>query len=226
MRFDRLLVLPGRMARTILTGVIAPIATPGACSTVSRFTRRLPMTRSWFTLALAAMLAAVAVPARAEEPAIAAHRIALGAGGGVCGTVPDVGVIVAVPLAGRLAVDLTLAWQPRVALTPESLLVMAAARVPFRAGSRYALIAGAGRLQPRHVRSGDSGLFPTRGRLVHPVVGASLQWPRGRVVDLRIDAEAFFVTNSEIPVIPRAVALLVWHSPSARPIAPAGGRRP
>jgi hypothetical protein len=222
-RFDRLLVLPDRMARTILTGVHRGPRHARRMLDRVPFARRLPMTRSRFTLAVAAMLAAVAIPARAEEPAIAAPRIALGAGVGVCGTVPDVGFVVAVPLAGRLAVDVTLAWQPRVALTPESLLVMAAARIPFRSGSRYALVAGAGRLEPRHVRSGDSGLFPTKGRLVHPVVGASLQWPRGRFVDLRIDAEAFLVTNSEIPVIPRAVALLVWH-PAAAPVARDGGR--
>jgi hypothetical protein len=50
-----------------------------------------------------------------------------------------------------------------------------------------------------------------------------MQWPMGRGIDLRVDAQLVVQFDELIPVAPRAVAAFVWHAEPPRSLRATGG---
>ena len=151
-------------------------------------------------------------------------RIELGAGLGVSGTSPDVGALVSLPLGSRLSFDAGASYLARVWRSPAFALAQAQLRIPFRARlrSRYSLVAGVIYLEAIDRRAGDSPLW-LEG--LHPDVGASMQWPLGNGIDLRVDTQLVVQFDELIPIAPRAVAVFVWHAEAPRSAQATGGSR-
>ncbi len=149
-------------------------------------------------------------------------RIELGGGGGASGTSPDVGMLASLPLGDRLSFDIGASYLARVWYSPAFGLGQAQLRIPFRARlrSRYSLLVGATYLEAIDPRQGDSPLWQEG---LHPHAGASMQWPIGRGIDLRVDAQLVVQFDELIPVAPRAVAALVWHAEPPRSARATGG---
>ena len=149
-------------------------------------------------------------------------RFEIGGGGGASGTSPDVGMLASVPLGDRLSFDIGASYLARVWYSPAFGLGQAQLRIPFRARlrSRYSLLVGATYLEAIDPRQGDSPLWQEG---LHPHAGASMQWPIGRGIDLRVDAQLVVQFDVVIPVAPRAVAALVWHAEPPRSLRATGG---
>ena len=140
-------------------------------------------------------------------------RIELGAGGGASATSPEIGALLSLPIGDRLSFDVGASYLGRLSFSPAFALGQAQLRMPFRAWlrSRYSLVAGVIYLEAIDRRSGDSPLW-LEG--LHPDVGASLQWPLGGGIDLRVDTQVVVQFDELIPIAPRVVAVFVW-SPEA-----------
>ena len=149
-------------------------------------------------------------------------RIELGGGGGVSGTSPDVGMLASLPLGDRLSFDIGASYLARVWYSQAFGLGQAQLRIPFRARlrSRYSLLVGATYLEAIDPRQGDSPLWQEG---LHPHAGASMQWPIGRGIDLRVDAQLVVQFDELIPLAPRAVAAFVWHAEPPRSLRATGG---
>ena len=132
-------------------------------------------------------------------------RIELGGGGGVSGTSPDVGMLASLPLGDSLSFDVGASYLARVWRSPAFGLGQAQLRIPFRRRlrSRYSLLVGATYLEAIDSRQGDSPLWREG---LHPHAGASMQWPIGHGIDLRVDAQLVVQFDEVIPVALRAVA--------------------
>ena len=175
-----------------------------------------------FLLACAAQAHGQPAPDTSVPGPIVPPRIEVGGGGGMSGTSPDVGAQVSLPLGDRLSFDLGASYLARVWRSPAYGLAQAQLRIPFRARlrSRYSLVAGVIYLEAIDRRAGDSPLW-VEG--LHPDVGASMQWPLGNGVDLRLDAQMVVQFDELIPVAPRAVAAFVWHAEPPRSARRTGG---
>jgi hypothetical protein len=176
------------------------------------------------TLATAAVLAAMlaAAPAALAQPASdlpptgVGPRLEAAALGGAAGTSPEFGGLVSFPLGDRLAVDVGASCLTRIWRAPSYLLTQAQVRIPFKRHlrSRYSLGIGVTHLAALDERPGDSGLWVTDQ--IHPHVGASMEWPLGGKVDLRLDTQLVVQFDELMPVAPRIVAAFVWHPGRAR----------
>jgi hypothetical protein len=162
------------------------------------------------------------VPRTGVPGPIVPPRIELGGGGGVSGTSPDVGMLASLPLGGRLSFDVGASYLARVWRSPAFGLGQAQLRIPFRRRlrSRYSLLVGATYLEAIDPRQGDSPLWREG---LHPHAGASMQWPIGHGIDLRVDAQLVVQFDEVIPAAPRAVAAFVWHAEPPRSVRATGG---
>jgi hypothetical protein len=177
-----------------------------------------------FVLACAAQTHGQPAPDTSFPGAIVPPRVEVGGGGGVSGTSPEVGALVSLPLGDRLSFDVGASYLARVWRSPAFALGQAQLRIPFRGRlrSRYSLLAGVTWLDALDRRAGDSPLW-LEG--LHPHAGASMQWPLGRGIDLRVDAQMVVQFDELIPVAPRAVAAFVWHAGATRSTRFTGGTR-
>jgi hypothetical protein len=141
--------------------------------------------------------------------------------GGVAGLTvayPEVGALASVPTGPGTAIEVGIGWLPRIVYDVEHVVAVAQFRMPFRSHlrSRRSLLVGVTRLTTRTRNRFDSGFWGDDTKVVFPHAGVSLQWPIGRHTDLRFDGVGLFTLDSELPLVPRAVTMIVWH--------PGGGR--
>jgi hypothetical protein len=165
------------------------------------------------------------LPVAAQTAPIVPPRLEIALMGGVAGTSPDVGALASLPLGERLSFDVGASYLARVWRSPAIGLTQAQLRIPFRRHlrSRYSLLLGATHLEQLDPREGDSPLWRGDGPDTYPHVGASLQWPVfGRRADLRVDAQLVVQGGELIPIVPRIVGGIAWHTGAQRPT---GGRR-
>jgi hypothetical protein len=169
-------------------------------------------------LACAAQAHGQPVPHTNVPGPIVPPRIEISGGGGVSGTSPAVGMVASFPLRDRLSLDLGADYLFRVWRSPAYVLAQGQLRIPLRARlrSRYSLLVGVTHLEPIDPRVSDSPIWREDGVNIYPHAGASMQWPLGRGLDLRVDAQLIVQGGELIPVVPRAVGSFVWHSGSAR----------
>jgi hypothetical protein len=152
-----------------------------------------------------------------DTPTPIAPRFEIGVLGGVSATSPEIGVLVSLPIEDRLSLDVGLGNLTRVWRAGPYVLSQAQLRIPFRRHlrSRRSLLVGVTHVRPYRERDGDSGIWGTEPPLVYPHVGTSLQWGLGAHVDFRFDTQIVIQFNDVvIPVVPRAVAGVVWHAPT------------
>lgn len=144
-------------------------------------------------------------------------RVELGGGAGLAVVWPEVSALVSVPIGPRTSFEVAVGWLPRI-YAVEHTLAQAQFRLPFRANlrSRRSLLVGVTRIGTRKRHRDDSGFWGDDHRVVLPHAGASLQWPLGRHVDFRFDAQGLLTLDAELPMVPRAVATFVWHPGGAR----------
>lgn len=168
--------------------------------------------------ALAAWLLPLPLGAQTATPV--PPRIEIGLMGGVAGTSPEVGALASFPIGERLSFDVGASYLARVWRSPAIGFTQAQLRLPFRRHlrSRYSLLLGVTHLERLDPREGDSPMWRGDGPDTYPHVGASLQWPVfGRRADLRVDAQMVVQGSELIPIVPRFVAGIAWHTGPARP---------
>jgi hypothetical protein len=146
-------------------------------------------------------------------PAPIGPRIEIGGGAGLAVAFPEVNALASLPIGGLASFELAVAWMPRIVYDVEHSLAQAQFRLPFggHRRSRRSLLLGVTRVGTRKRHRDDSGFWGDDHRVVLPHAGASLQWPLGRQVDFRFDAQGLFTLDAEFPLVPRAVATFVWH---------------
>ena len=160
----------------------------------------------------------VASAQEADNPPPVAPRFEGGAMTGLTGPLAEFGVFASVPTGQGPALELVVSWMPGYVYDDsgdESYMVtQAQIRVPFRERmrSRRSLVIGVSSIRtlsrnPWH----DSFLGGNDDHDVRPHAGASLQWPMGQHADFRFDAQGIFTFSGEIPLLPRALCLFVWH---------------
>jgi hypothetical protein len=149
----------------------------------------------------------------APPPAPIGPRIEIGGGAGLALAFPEVNALVSLPIGPQTSFELAVAWMPPIGYDVEHNLAQAQFRLPFGAHrrSRRSLLLGVTRIGTRKRHRDDSGFWGDDHRVVLPHAGASLQWPIGRQVDFRFDAQGLFTLDAEFPLVPRAVATFVWH---------------
>lgn len=145
-------------------------------------------------------------------------RFEIGGVAGLTVAYPEIGVLASVPTGAGSALEVSLGWLPRIIYEVEHVVAQAQFRMPFRAHlqSRRSLLVGVTRLTTRKRNRFDSGFWGDDVKVVFPHAGVSLQWPMGRHADLRFDAQGLFTLDSELPMVPRAVSMVVWHPGGAR----------
>jgi hypothetical protein len=148
------------------------------------------------------------VPARFEVSAATGLAVAF----------PEVGLLASIPVGPQTSFEVSIGWMPRVVYDVEHVLTQAQFRLPFGAArrSRRSLLLGVTRIGTRQRDRDDSGFWGDDLRVVFPHAGASLQWPVGPHVDFRFDAQGLFTLDSELPLVPRAAAMFVWHPGGTR----------
>ena len=168
-------------------------------------------------LSMAVAQASAAQPAP-DVPAAVPARVEISGGAGVAGTSPAVNMLASFPVGDRLSLDVGADYLFRVFRSPAYVLSQAQVRIPFRAHlrSRYSLLVGVTHLEALDPREGDSPIWRVDGWDTYPHAGASMQWPLGQGVDLRVDAQLIVQGGELIPVVPRAVGTFVWSPGSAR----------
>jgi hypothetical protein len=174
-------------------------------------------------MVLAARLAA-AMPAGAQSaddellPAPVAPRFEVGGVAGLMVAFPEIGVLASVPTGPGAAIEVGIGWLPRVIYDVEHVVAQAQFRMPFRAHlrSRRSLVIGATRISARRRNRFDNGFWGDEATVTFPHAGVSLQWPIGRHADLRFDGVGLFTLDSELPLVPRAVTMIVWHPRGTR----------
>jgi hypothetical protein len=181
---------------------------------------------SWRVAASVVLTAGLLVPAmtaaqdRGGEP-VSHHvppRIELGAGGGLMVVYPEVSALLSVPAGQQMSLELVVGWLPRVLFDVEHAVVQAQVRLPFRSRlrSRRSLLIGVTRIATRTRGRYDGGFWGDDDTAVFPHAGVSLQWPIARHADFRFDAQGLFTRERELPMVPRAMATVVWHPGSTR----------
>jgi hypothetical protein len=176
-------------------------------------------------LFVARVVAGVAAPSAAaaqatDEPPL--DRIPpwleIGGGGGLMVAYPEVSALISVPTGPLASIDLAVGWLPRVIYDVEHAVVQAQVRLPFRSHlrSRRSLLLGVTRVSTRQRGRYDSGFWGDDPTVVFPHAGVSLQWPIGRRAAFRFDAQGLFTLDGELPLVPRAMSMVVWRPGSAR----------
>jgi hypothetical protein len=152
-------------------------------------------------------------------------RVEIGAVVGFVSAYTEIGALASVPIGPRTAFEVGVGWLPRVRRPDSSsdtahddLLVQAQFRMPFRAHlrSRKSFLIGVTRVFSRERNPYASGFWGDDDLVVFPYGGVSLQWPIGRNADIRFDAQGWFTFSNELPLVPRAVGVLVWHPGDGR----------
>ena len=168
------------------------------------------------TAAVVVTRLAVATLALAQTPIDAAAapipmRIEAGPIGGVTLAFPEVGVLASVPVDRRLAIEVAVSHMPSFAYEPAHSLAQVQGRIPFREDlrSRKSLLVGVTRISAKAEEDGFLGTDDTVQ--IFPHAGVSLQWPIGRFADVRFDAQGMLTFDGELPLVPRAMAAIVWH---------------
>ena len=175
-------------------------------------------------LAIASAVAAQVTEApdagAAPAPAPVPPRLEAGVTAGALIGLPELGVTASVPLDRGASVDVVVAHLWSVWADSSHVLAQAQVRLPFRAElrSRRSVLFGVTRIGPGGGREflGDFATF------TRPHAGASFQWPISRGADLRLDVQGILTFAGEVPMLPRAMTAIVWHSKPA----PRAARRP
>jgi hypothetical protein len=151
-------------------------------------------------------------------PAPIPPRVEIGGVAGLTVAFPEVGVLASVPTGPGAAFDVSVGWLPRVIYDVEHVVAQAQFRMPFRAHlrSRRSLLIGVTRITTRKRTRYDNGFWGEDATVILPHAGVSLQWPLGPHADLRFDAQGLFTLDNELPMVPRAVSMVVWHPGSTR----------
>ncbi len=162
----------------------------------------------------------VAGQTAADEPPPARirPRNEFGGGAGVAVAFPEVNALASLPIGSLASFEVAVGWMPRILYDVEHNLAQAQVRLPFGAHrrSRRSLLVGVTRIGTRKRHRYDGGFWGDDHRVALPHAGASLQWPIGRHVDFRFDAQGLFTLDAELPMLPRGVATFVWHPGGAR----------
>jgi hypothetical protein len=166
-----------------------------------------------FVVAAAAFAAAQPVPDAGAGP-----RLELGGGGGLTVAYPEVHALASIPLGPLASFEVVVGLMPRIIYEVEHDIAQAQVRLPFGAHrrSRKSLLLGVTRIGTHRRDRHDSGFWGDDLRVVFPHAGVSLQWPVGRHVDFRLDAQGLLTLDGELPLVPRTAATFVWHPGGAR----------
>jgi hypothetical protein len=166
-------------------------------------------------LALAMTAAAQEV---GDEPPPVPPRVEIAGVAGLTVAYPELGILASVPSGAGPAFEVAVGWLPRIVYDVEHVVTQAQFRIPFRQRlrSRRSLLAGVTRLTTRQRNRFDGGFWGDDTTVIFPHAGVSLQWPIGRHADFRFDAQGLFTLDRELPMVPRAMSMIVWHP---------GGRR-
>jgi hypothetical protein len=168
------------------------------------------------TVAIAQVVDEESEPPRPPVPA----RVEIGVTAGATIGLPELGLIGSVPLDGGASLDVLVAHMPRVWDGTSHVLGQAQFRLPFRAElrSRRSVVFGVTRIGAGGGRRflGDFATF------TRPHAGVSLQWPISRGADVRVDAQGILTFAGDLPMLPRAMVAIVWHSKPG----PRAARRP
>jgi hypothetical protein len=173
------------------------------------------------TLAVALTRLALATLAIAQTPidAVATpvpKRLELGGTAGLAASFPELGLLASVPAGRRASVEVAASYMPEHWDAPEHRLAQIQLRIPFREDlrSRRSLTVGATRIAA--IDDGDRGFLGSDASEIFPHAGVSLQWPLSSHTDFRFDGQGLLTFSSELPLVPRATAVLVWHPGSSR----------
>ena len=171
------------------------------------------------TLAVALTRLAIATAAVAQAPndVVAAPvpaRLEVGGTAGLSAGFPELGLLASVPAGARASVELGVSYMPEHWEAPVHHLAQVQVRIPFREHlrSRRSLTVGATRIA---ALTGDSGFLGSDTHEIFPHAGVSLQWALSDRADFRFDGQGLLTFSGELPLVPRASAVLVWH-PKAR----------
>jgi hypothetical protein len=147
-----------------------------------------------------------------------APRLELGATSGFTGAVAEFGVFASVPTGQGPALELVVGWMPGLEYDDSYMVAQAQLRVPFGQArrSRRSLVVGVTSIRTLERDSWGSSFLGGDDPEVRPHAGASLQWPIGRHADFRFDAHGMFTFSNELPLLPRALAMFVWHPGGSR----------
>jgi hypothetical protein len=173
------------------------------------------------TVAVALTRLAIATLAVAQTPEEAAaapipKRVEIGGTAGLSATFPELGLLASVPAGPRASVEFAASYMPEHWEVPEHRLAQIQVRVPFREHlrSRRSWTVGATRIAS--VVDGDRGFLGSDTHEVFPHAGVSLQWPLSSHADFRFDGQGLLTFSSELPLVPRASVVLVWHPGASR----------
>jgi hypothetical protein len=171
-------------------------------------------------VAVALARLAVATLAVAQSPVDVAaapipKRVELGGTAGLSAGFPELGVLASVPAGARASVEFAASYMPEHWEAPEHQLAQIQLRIPFRAHlrSRRSLTVGATRIVA--IDDGDPP-FLDADAMFFPHAGVSLQWPLSNHADFRFDGQGLLTFAAELPLVPRASVMLVWHPRSSR----------
>ncbi len=176
---------------------------------------RRPLALALILAGRLAMATAAAAQVADDEPLPAPipPRFEIGGVAGLTVAYPEIGVLASVPTGPGAAIEVAVGWLPRIVYDVEHVVTQAQFRMPFRPHlrSRRSLLVGVTRLTTRKRNRFDSGFWGDDTKVVFPHAGVSLQWPIGRHADFRFDGQGLFTLDSELPLVPRAVSMIVWH---------------
>lgn len=165
-------------------------------------------------VALTRLAIATLAVAQTPEDAVAAPvpiRVELGGTAGLSASFPEVGLLASVPAGPRASVEVAASYMPEHWEVPEHRLAQVQLRIPFREDlrSRRSVTVGATRIAS--VRDGDRGFLGSDVPEIFPHAGVSLQWPISSHADFRFDGQGLLTFEKELPLVPRASVVLVWH---------------
>lgn len=173
---------------------------------------------AWLVACIAAPSAAAAQIVDEPPTDRIPPRLEIGGGGGLLVAYPEVSALVSVPTGPLASLELAAGWMPPVIYDVEHALVQAQFRLPFRPHlrSRRSLLLGVTRVSTRQRGRYGIGFWGSDATAVFPHAGVSLQWPIGRQAAFRFDAQGLFTLDRELPLVPRAMSMVVWRPGSAR----------
>jgi hypothetical protein len=163
-------------------------------------------------LALASLVIAQVVAFEPPAKPVDA-RLEIGPLGGMAVVFPEFGVLASVPVDRRTSVEIVVSRLTARFDSPQHALAQIQLRIPFREHlqSRKSFVLGLTRINAQDASEGFLDRGFSRGPFVRPHAGVSLQWPLGRHVDFRFDAQGLFLFARELPMLPRATTAFVWH---------------